>query len=61
MDQYMEHIHASKAKRVALLDKKQKITAAAKKTVKNIETSSETAATTTTVMATTPVKLTRSY
>eukprot|EP00957_Ditylum_brightwellii_P185499 14123549-Ditylum_brightwellii.AAC.1 len=39
--QYMEHSHMSKAERVALLDKKQKSTAAAKKSVKNIERSSE--------------------
>eukprot|EP00957_Ditylum_brightwellii_P004885 372261-Ditylum_brightwellii.AAC.1 len=41
VEQYMEHSHASTAERVALLDKTQKSNAAAKKTVKHIETSSE--------------------
>eukprot|EP00957_Ditylum_brightwellii_P024734 1868602-Ditylum_brightwellii.AAC.1 len=41
VEQYMEHSHVSKAERVALLNKTQKSTAAAKKTVKNIERSSE--------------------
>eukprot|EP00957_Ditylum_brightwellii_P146095 11123911-Ditylum_brightwellii.AAC.1 len=41
VDQYMEHSHASKAKRVTLLNKKHINTAAAKKTVKNTETGNE--------------------
>eukprot|EP00957_Ditylum_brightwellii_P162612 12382545-Ditylum_brightwellii.AAC.1 len=41
VEQYMEHSHASKDKRVILLNKTQKNTAAAKKRVKNIETSGE--------------------
>eukprot|EP00957_Ditylum_brightwellii_P045295 3433579-Ditylum_brightwellii.AAC.1 len=40
-EQYMEHSHESKAKRVALLNKTQKSTTAAKKTVKSIERSNE--------------------
>eukprot|EP00957_Ditylum_brightwellii_P190061 14468797-Ditylum_brightwellii.AAC.1 len=40
VEQYMEHSHTSKAKRVVLLDKKKK-TAAAKKKVKNIKMNNE--------------------
>eukprot|EP00957_Ditylum_brightwellii_P080693 6137002-Ditylum_brightwellii.AAC.1 len=41
VEQYMKHSHTSKDKRVTLLNRTQKSTAAAKKIVKSIETSSE--------------------
>eukprot|EP00957_Ditylum_brightwellii_P019281 1454380-Ditylum_brightwellii.AAC.1 len=41
VEQYMEYIHASKTKRVTLLNKKEKQMATPKKKAENIETSNE--------------------